>query len=171
MELPGLSARLVRGGLVTAQRNCLSANREGKAECFQMWHNRAWLDWKRAILPLSWPNPGIFPENTAVGNDIVGSVPFRSWKRWSMISDPDAGRVWQQVGHPTCREKAPKSPPRSHLPSASTFPGNTPQFLLSSESAGTPSLPHPPPCCVQQPVWASSSGHQTPGLGCQTDSW
>lgn len=42
-----------------------------------------------------------------------------------------------QLGHPTCREKAPKppplpgsQPPHPHLPSASIFPGNTPQFLL-----------------------------------------
>lgn len=54
----------------------------------------AWLDWRRSILPLSWPNPGIFPENRAVGNDIIGSVLFRTWKRQSVISDPGAGRVW-----------------------------------------------------------------------------
>lgn len=73
-----------------------------------------------------------------------------------------------QLGHPTCREKASKppplpgsEPPHPHLPSAGTFPGNIPQFLLFTESAET----HTPLSFI--PILAVSNswcGHPPPAV-------
>lgn len=118
----------------------------------------AWLE-KGNSSPFLAKSRHFFPENPAVGNDIIGSVLFRSWKRWSMVSDPGAGRVWYSWDTlPAGRRHQSPPPPRldHSLPTLicpqQVFSQEILPNSFSSESAGThlcpssTSLLHPRAC-------------------------